>query len=234
MPQWETLGECTLLLRWGHTLDARLNASAHAAAAALRRACLPGIEDIAPAYASLLLRFDLDAWSARGTRDAFAALRDAIEPLLATASASSKPPSRELRIPVCYGGTHGPDLAELAQHAGLSEAELIALHCAPLYRVAMLGFAPGFPYLLGLDEALHTPRRAQPRISVPAGSVAIGGAQTGIYPRALPGGWHLLGRTPWRLFDAARDPSCRVQAGDTLRFVAISADEFAAQERNGA
>lgn len=231
MPQWEALGESAVLLRWGHTLDAALNATVHAAANALRCAALPGIEDIAPAYASLLLRFDLDVWSARGTRDAFSALRDAVDLLLAATPASSTLPSRELCVPVCYGGAHGPDLADVAHHAGLSEHALIALHCAPLYRVAMLGFAPGFPYLLGLDAALQTPRRAQPRVSVPAGSVAIGGAQTGIYPGALPGGWHLLGRTPWRLFDATREPACLLQMGDGVRFATITAAEFAAQER---
>jgi KipI family sensor histidine kinase inhibitor len=96
----------------------------------------------------------------------------------------------------------------------------------------MLGFAPGFPYLLGLDAALQMPRRAQPRVSVPAGSVAIGGAQTGIYPGALPGGWHLLGRTPWRLFDAAREPACLLQPGDGVRFTSISAEEFSASARD--
>ncbi|MHB1895125.1 MAG: 5-oxoprolinase subunit PxpB [Metallibacterium sp.] len=233
MPQWEALGESAVLLRWGHTLDAPINATVHAAAAALRRACLPGVEDIAPAYASLLLRFDLDAWSAGGTRDALGALHDAIEPLLAAQPDGNTMSPRELRVPVCYGGAHGPDLADVARHAGLSEHALIARHCAPLYRVAMLGFAPGFPYLLGLDATLHMPRRAQPRVIVPAGSVAIGGAQTGIYPNTLPGGWHLLGRTPWRLFDATREPACLLQPGDGVRFVAVTADEFAAQERAG-
>ena len=232
MPQWETMGESAVLLRWGQTLDAALNATVHAAAHALRRAALPGIEDIAPAYASLLLRFDLDVWSARGTRDAFGALHEAVDPLLAATSASGTLPSRELCVPVCYGGEHGPDLAEVARRAKLSQQALIALHCAPLYRVAMLGFAPGFAYLLGLDAALQMPRRAQPRVSVPAGSVAIGGAQTGIYPGALPGGWHLLGRTPWRLFDAAREPACLLQPGDGVRFTSISAEEFSASARD--
>ena len=234
MPQWEALGESAVLLRWGHTLDAPINAAVHAAAAALRRACLPGIEDIAPAYASLLLRFDLDAWSAGGTRDALGALHNAIEPLLVAQPDGDTMSPRELRVPVCYGGAHGPDLAVVARHAGLSEHALIARHCAPLYRVAMLGFAPGFPYLLGLDAALHAPRRASPRVRVPAGSVAIGGAQTGIYPSELPGGWQLIGRTPLRLFDPTRAPPCLLRAGDRVRFVAVAAETPAHTDRGAA
>lgn len=133
-----------------------------------------------------------------------------------------------VEIPVCYGGEYGPDLDALAEHARLSRDEVIGRHVAAGYTVAMLGFAPGFPYLLGLDPALHVPRRADPRTRVPAGSVAIGGAQTGIYPRELPGGWNLIGRTPLVLFDPDRDPPCLLAPGDRVRFCAISAEEFAA------
>ena len=133
-------------------------------------------------------------------------------------------------VPVCYGGEFGPDLDDLARYARLSVDEVIARHCAPDYRVAMLGFAPGFPYLLGLDPALHAPRRATPRVRVPAGSVAIGGAQTGIYPSELPGGWLLIGRTPLTLFDPAREAPALLAPGQRLRFRAISADEISAGE----
>jgi allophanate hydrolase subunit 1 len=140
----------------------------------------------------------------------------------------------EVEIPVCYGGEHGPDLDAVAAHAGLSRDEVVARHAGAGYTVAMLGFAPGFPYLLGLDPALHVPRRANPRTRVPSGSVAIGGAQTGIYPRELPGGWHLIGRTPRALFDPARNPPCLLAPGDRVRFRTITADEFAPlAERNG-
>ncbi|WIG55610.1 MAG: Allophanate hydrolase 2 subunit 1 [Rhodanobacteraceae bacterium] len=132
-----------------------------------------------------------------------------------------------MAIPVCYGGDCGPDIDAIAEHAGLVRDEVIARHAAAEYTVAMLGFAPGFPYLLGLDAALHVPRRATPRTRVPAGSVAIGGAQTGIYPCELPGGWHLIGRTPLALFDPRRDPPCLLAPGDRVRFRAIDAGEFA-------
>jgi KipI family sensor histidine kinase inhibitor len=128
---------------------------------------------------------------------------------------------------VCYGGESGPDLDAVAEHAGLSRDDVIARHAAAEYTVAMLGFAPGFPYLLGLDRALQVPRRPSPRTRVPAGSVAIGGAQTGIYPRELPGGWHLIGRTPLVLFDPAREPPCLLAPGDRVRFREIEAGEFA-------
>ena len=134
-----------------------------------------------------------------------------------------------VEIPVCYGGEFGPDLREVAEHAQLAEADVIALHSAGEYRVAMLGFAPGFPYLLGLDARLHMPRRANPRTRVAAGSVAIGGAQTGIYPRELPGGWRLIGRTPLALFDAQRDPPALLAPGQRVRFRSISSasvDEY--------
>jgi KipI family sensor histidine kinase inhibitor len=128
---------------------------------------------------------------------------------------------------VLYGGEHGSDLESSASELGLSPAELIARHTAGDYTVAMIGFAPGFPYLSGLDPALALPRLATPRARVAAGSVAIGGAQTGIYPRESPGGWRVLGRTPWVLFDPDRQPPTRLLPGDRVRFRAIDADEFA-------
>jgi KipI family sensor histidine kinase inhibitor len=131
-----------------------------------------------------------------------------------------------VEIAVRYGGADGPDLERVAAHAGLSAGEVVARHAASDYTVAMLGFAPGFPYLLGLDAALHVPRRANPRTRVPAGSVAIGGAQTGIYPRELPGGWNLIGCTPLTLFDPCRDQPCLLAPGDRVRFHAIGAAEF--------
>ena len=216
----ETLSEDALLLRFGGAIDATINARVHAAAARLRANALPGITEIAPAYASLMLRFNPRACA---PEQMLAGVREALRDLSGVAAIG-----REVEIPVCYGGTHGPDLDEVAQHASLDVRAAIEHHAARAYTVAMLGFAPGFPYLLGLDGVLHTPRRATPRTRVPAGSVAIGGAQTGIYPRELPGGWMLIGRTPLALFDPQRDPPCLLAAGDRVRFRAIDAGEFIA------
>ncbi|MBE9610370.1 5-oxoprolinase subunit PxpB [Chitinilyticum litopenaei] len=126
---------------------------------------------------------------------------------------------RRHAIPVSYGGAAGPDLAELAQATGLSQAEVIERHAAPEYRVYCLGFLPGFAYLGGLDPQLTCARRATPRQVVPAGSVGIGGAQTGIYPQAAPGGWQLIGRTVVPLFDPQATPAARLQPGDIVQFV---------------
>ncbi|HEX5953702.1 MAG TPA: 5-oxoprolinase subunit PxpB [Rhodanobacteraceae bacterium] len=219
----EPLAEDALLVRFGDGIDIGVNARVHAAARALRAAHLTGIIDIAPAYATLLVRFDPFAHS---DRDEFHA---ALSATVRAGNSETSTPSvatREVVIPVCYGGVHGPDLEAVAVHARLAPEEVVRRHAVAEYTVAMLGFAPGFPYLLGLDAALHVPRRANPRTRVPAGSVAIGGAQTGIYPRELPGGWNLIGCTPLTLFDPCRDQPCLLAPGDRVRFHAIGAAEF--------
>ena len=134
-------------------------------------------------------------------------------------SEALEPESRFIEIPVVYGGAAGPDLGEVARHAGLSEKQVVELHSANDYVVWFLGFQPGFPYLGGLPEQLATPRRAEPRLQVPAGSVGIGGAQPGIYPLVSPGGWQLIGHTSLPLFDSRRDEPVLLRPGDTVRFV---------------
>ena len=215
--QLEPLAENAWLLRFGETIDAAVNARVHAAARRLQEQ-LPEVECV-PAYASLLLRFDeaasrsMDAW------------RNVITEALIDAPADADI-TRELTLPVWYGGEAGIDLVDVAAHAQLTPDEVVRRHTAATYRVAMLGFAPGFPYLLGLDSVLAMPRRSSPRTHVPAGSVAIGGLQTGIYPQALPGGWQLIGRTPVRLFDLSASSPSLLQPGDQVRFRAIDEHEY--------
>jgi len=239
------LGDRALLLRFADTIDPATNERVHLAARRLRRARVAGIEEIIPAYASLCVHYD--PASLRGPGEAARAelaarVSEAIahdeagEPGQAADNAAERTvddfdTAAEIEILVCYGGEFGPDLAAVAAHAGLDESAFIAAHAAAGYRVAMLGFAPGFPYLLGLDPRLHAPRRAQPRTRVPAGSVAIGGAQTGIYPRELPGGWQIIGRTPLALFDATRSTPALIAPGQSVRFRAIDANAFAALSR---
>nr|WP_269469009.1 5-oxoprolinase subunit PxpB [Leclercia tamurae] len=134
-------------------------------------------------------------------------------------SEALEPESRYIEIPVVYGTAAGPDLGEVARHAGLTEKQVVELHSSIDYVVWFLGFQPGFPYLGGLPEKLATPRRDEPRLQVPAGSVGIGGAQTGIYPLATPGGWQLIGHTPLPLFDPDRDEPVLLRPGDTVRFI---------------
>jgi len=129
------------------------------------------------------------------------------------------PTSRSVEIPVIYGGSHGPDLAEVAEHCGLSVSQVVEQHSAAEYIVYFLGFQPGFAYLAGLAPTLITPRRAEPRLMVPAGSVGIGGSQTGIYPLATPGGWQIIGQTSLKLFNPTADKPTLLTPGDTVRFV---------------
>lgn len=134
-------------------------------------------------------------------------------------SEALEPESRFIEIPVVYGGAGGPDLSVVAAHCGLSEKQVVELHSSVEYVVWFLGFQPGFPYLGSLPEQLNTPRRAEPRLLVPAGSVGIGGSQTGVYPVATPGGWQLIGHTSLSLFDPTRDESILLRPGDSVRFV---------------
>jgi len=224
----EPLGDSALLIRLGARIDIDVNRHALAVAAALRDADLPGVIDMAPAYASVCVRYAPLAWL-EGTPSPFENIARRLRAFVDDVSVANVIDALPaIEIPVCYGGEHGPDLDAVAQHAQLSREEFSARHAGADYHVAMLGFAPGFPYLLGLDATLHVPRRANPRTRVPAGSVAIGGAQTGIYPRELPGGWQLIGRTPLTLFDVGRSPPALLAPGRRVRLRAIAADEFAA------
>lgn len=220
--RFEVLAEDALLLRFGEQIDAALSARVLAAADSLQRQ-LPALECV-PAYASVLLRFDPLTWL-DDSIDPHQRLRDAVAAAL-RADGADRVPAQEQVIPVCYGGAFGPDLDEVARHCGLSVAEVTSRHAAGSYRVAMIGFAPGFPYLLGLDAALAMPRRRDPRQRVPVGSVAIGGEQTGIYPGELPGGWQLIGRAPLQLFDVNAERPSLLTPGDQVRFRAIDQDTF--------
>jgi inhibitor of KinA len=186
-----------------------------AAFAALERARIQGAIDVTPAYATILVRFDLRAL------DAVRAEREVCAALVAAPGAADTPGTLR-EVPVCHDRACAPDLDEVARLRGLAREAAVGLFDEAEYVVAFLGFAPGFPYLAGLTAALATPRLDQPRVRVPAGSVAIAGNQAGIYPRATPGGWRLVGRTPLALFDAERDSPALFRAGDRVRFVPIA------------
>ncbi|HEY7064414.1 MAG TPA: 5-oxoprolinase subunit PxpB [Chloroflexota bacterium] len=211
-------GDAALLVVLGEAIDPRLNARVHALAAAL--AGQPGIVDLAPAYGSLLVAYDPAA-------SGYAAIEARVRAALTALPTRPALPGRRRRLPVAYGGEYGPDVPAVAARLGLDEAAVVHLHAEPVYRVYMLGFAPGYSYLGELPAALELPRLSTPRAHVPAGSVAIAGRQTGVYSVATPGGWHLLGRTPVRLFDAERDPPGYLAPGDRVRFVPITPARFA-------
>jgi inhibitor of KinA len=213
-------GEQGIVVELGQVIDPDLNARVHALARAVSARLGPEVLEVVPAYASLLVLHD-------PLRVPRARLVRRIERLAAEVGEAPAPgPVRVVRIPVCYGGELGPDLPDVARHAGLAAEEVIALHAAPVYRVYMMGFTPGFPYLGGLSPRLACPRLESPRTRIPGGSVAIGGVQTGIYPVESPGGWRLVGRTPVRLFDPGQAAPFLLAAGDGLRFAPVSREDF--------
>ena len=214
------LGDRALLLRFGDSACIETNRLVHRACAAIGNAGLPGVRACAPAYAALMLDLDLP-WLIR--HGGIASLKEQLRELLSSLDEAMAEPAPRVRdIPTRYGGEEGPDLREVAERTGLSVADVVDLHAGALYRVAMTGFQPGFPYLLGLPEVLHLPRRSTIRNRVPAGSVALAGSQTGIYPASSPGGWHLIGHTELSLFDCRRNPEVWLQPGDSVRFVPVA------------
>ncbi|MBB5204590.1 KipI family sensor histidine kinase inhibitor [Inhella inkyongensis] len=214
MPRFQLLGEGCALLELGPGVDADFGVGAQQRLLALAEQLRSqGLWlEVVPGRHNLGLQFD-------PLRHAGAEVLARLQQAWALCPTPAAMGARELQIPVHYGGDAGPDLAEAAAHCGLSVAAFVDQHSAPTYEVAFLGFQPGFAYLEGLPQQLHCPRRAEPRLRVPAGSLGIGGAQTGIYPAASPGGWQLIGRTDLRLFDPQRQPACLLQPGDRIRFV---------------
>jgi inhibitor of KinA len=217
----EPLGDRAVQAVLGGAPDEATRRRILAASERVRADRLPGVVECVNGFTSLTLHYDPAVLSPER-------LEDSLRCLFAGLDEGEGAEGRVVEIPVCYGGEWGPDLAEVAALHGMPEAGVIELHAAGDYRVHMVGFLPGFPYLGGLHPALHTPRRSSPRTAVPAGSVGIGGGQTGVYPAESPGGWQLIGRTPLRLFDARRDPPALLRAGDRVRFVAIDAAAFRA------
>ncbi len=194
----------------------------------LRSAAVPGVIDLAPAYTTVAVFFDPVAVArASGTsNEIFDWLAARIRAAAASGPKRRRSPSRTVEIPVCYASEFAPDLEDVARHAQISTEQAVELHSAAEYRVACIGFVPGFPFLAGLPKKLTTPRRSTPRKEIAPGSVGIGGAQTGIYPLRSPGGWNLIGRTPLKLFDPAKDPPTLLRAGDHVRFRSVTPEEF--------
>jgi len=190
---------------------------------------IPGVVELAPAYTTIGVFYDpAHVMAAASSPDTtFDWLAEQIRKTVSQRNkAAVKEASRLVEIPVCYDPEFAFDLDEVAQHAGLSPKEVVDLHRSSEYRVNCIGFTPGFPFLSGLPSKLATPRRATPRKEIPAGSVAIGGKQTGVYPVKSPGGWNVIGRTPLRLFDPTKNPPALLRAADRVRFLSITRDEF--------
>jgi len=227
------LGDSALLVRVAENFDDSPEdalSKVLAAKRGLEAAQIPGAIEIAPAYTTVALFYNpahaIDAgapvenvfgWIEQRIRKALSEIKE-----IHTDQAEASP----VEIPVCYESEFAFDLEHVAEHAGVHWKEVVDLHCAAEYRVHCVGFTPGFPFLGGLPRKLATPRRDVPRKAIPAGSVAIGGSQTGIYPIKSPGGWNVIGRTPLQLFDPKKNPPALLRAGDRVRFRSVTREEF--------
>lgn len=221
----EPLSDNALIIEFGSEIDEDVSRRVHGAAARLEALCGRWNMELVPSYTTLAL-FLLPGplLAEKGT---FGAFRAEVEAILSEPAQSHRVGSgRTVEIPVCYGGEYGPDLDEVASSLKVSPDEVIRLHSDPLQYIFLLGFAPGLPVIGLTGPRLNLPRRTTPRVEVPARSVAIANRQTVIYPLPVPGGWHLIGRTPSVPFDVNRDPICLFGPGDRVRFKPISPGEF--------
>jgi inhibitor of KinA len=212
-------GDSALVVEFDERIDPDVNARAIACAEAIQAAHVAGVRDIVPTYRSVAVYFD----PLRTDHDALIGCLEREAASFTPAAAAERTP---VRIPVCYGGDLGPDLTGVASFARMEESDVVRLHADAIYRVFMLGFVPGFAYLGVVDERIAMPRRATPRVRVPAGSVGIAGGQTGVYSAETPGGWQLIGRTPLKPFDAARADPFLMKAGDAVQFYPIDRAEY--------
>ena len=212
-------GDRALVVEFGDRIERALSNDVLRLDASLRSSRLPGVVETVPTFRSLMVHYDPVATTCADLERAIASLLD------------RRPDPRATtilwRVPVCYEGSFAPDLGDVANRTGLAPGEVVALHSAPRYHVYMLGFLPGFPYMGDLPHELVLPRRADPRLRVPAGSVSIATTLTAIYPYESPGGWHLIGVTPIRLFDPARSRPALLAPGDNVQFEPIDPASFA-------
>jgi inhibitor of KinA len=213
------MGDRGLLLEFGDEISAEVNEKVRKMALALQAESLEGVIEFVPTYRSLLVLYDPLLIPLENLKRRLKQLEEGLREI-------SFPSPKLTRIPVFYGGTFGPDLGKAAEYLHLTAEEVIRLHCSKPYFIYMIGFMPGFPYMGELPDALITPRLKTPRLSVPAGSVAIAQKQTGIYPVESPGGWQILGRTPVKLFNPEKEPPALLRMGDLVQFFPIGEKEF--------
>lgn len=218
-----TQGDRCLLIDLGHQIDEKVGLQCLSLAQRIRLAALPGVLDVVPSFIAVAVYFEPTTTSgddpAHRLIKQIEQLADALEPDTALQA-------RRVRVPICYGGSHGPDLDDVARRMSLTPQDVIEAHHGSIARVYMLGFAPGHPYIGIHDERFALPRREVPRTAVPAGSLGIANRQSTIYPNVLPGGWHIIGATPLRLFRAEASEPTLLMPGDEIEFVSIDEQEF--------
>lgn len=217
------LGETGVIIRCGDAISEAVHRRVMSVCALLEKSLIPGVFEWLPSFASVTLFYD-------PLINPYHEVCWVLLHHLNRMEEAAEDHTRTVIIPVCYGGELGPDLEYVATEHGLTPDEVIAIHTSGDYLVHMIGFAPGFPYLGGLSEKIATPRRPTPRLRVEAGTVGIGGKQTGVYPVSTPGGWQCIGRTPLALFRPTEDPPSLLAAGDRVRFVSISLQEYLEQK----
>ena len=226
----EPLGDQAFLLRFCDEPNRYCFDRIRAFDEAVSRKRVQGIVELSPAYTSLAVYYDPLLISALDLEQFLRKVQGDQSGFLRSDNSGSSPQShslaRELLVPVCYDLEFGHDLEFVASSHGMNCSEVVEIHTAASYFVHMIGFLPGFPYLGGLSSRIATPRKSSPRLQVPAGSVGIAGNQTGIYPIDSPGGWQIIGRSPWQFFNLNHTPPSKIQAGDTVRFVSIGLNEF--------
>ncbi|MDB5250857.1 MAG: hypothetical protein JWP27_26 [Flaviaesturariibacter sp.] len=226
------LGDAAACIDFGNAIDRQVNQAVHRLFRSLTEAPPPWVRNIVPAYSSLAVFYDAALIDRIATEDhPFAIVSRWIESVLNAMTHTEETQSRLVHVPVCYEDPFAPDLSELSDRCRLDKESIIALHTGRTYRVYMIGFLPGFPYLGDVDERIAVPRRNEPRLHVAAGSVGIAGCQTGIYPVDSPGGWQVIGRTPLALFDAGNSPPTLFQPGDEISFYSITAHEYHHHQR---
>jgi inhibitor of KinA len=225
--QFYPLGESAVVVQFGDAIKRHTHREVQALSAYLDAHPFPGFIEYVPAFTTVTIYYNPLEVSSPHEASPYEVVAETLRHLLLQTTLEAEPhEARVVEIPVCYGGKFGPDLPFVANHTHLSPDEVIALHSQPEYLVYMIGFAPGFPYLGGMDEQLVVPRKDKPRPKVPAGSVGIAGKQTGVYSIQTPGGWQLIGRTPLNLFTPHGQTPSLLKAGDYIRFISITEREY--------
>ena len=218
-PLFRIAGDRGLLVEYGDGIDPVINNKVRSMAIIVEKESLKGVLEIIPTYRSLLIIYEPDTTNPIKLKTEILAYEEHLSQI-------KIPPPDTVEIPVCYGGEFGPDIQFVAEYNSITQDDVVRIHSEAEYRIYMIGFTPGFPFLGGLQESLHTPRLETPRFIVPEGSVGIANNQTGIYPVASPGGWQLIGRTPIRLFSPERSNPFIYKAGDRIRFKPISEEDY--------
>ena len=218
-------GDCAVTMQIGDEIGEKINREVVGVLESLRKAAIPGVLELVPTYTSVCIHYDPLVLSYDDLLKVIGRLENG------SAEKMENVAARIVEIPVCYGGEYGPDLAFVAEHNGLTAEEVVKRHSEGVYLVYMLGFLPGFAYMGGMDETIACPRLTSPRTKIPAGSVGIAGAQTGIYPLSSPGGWQLIGRTPLKMFAIDGEKTTfALSAGDRVRFVPITEEAYREME----